>query len=97
MDGFRQSARDGLRGAAELGFRPIELSAPGREISPEALTDSGRRHLKRYIEGLGLSIAALGGDLGGRHFADSATLDERIDRTRKILEMAAELRALGLL
>lgn len=92
VDAFRQSPKDALRTAARLGFHPVQLSAVEGPIEPRQLSGSGRRHLLRYADGLGLSLAILGADLRGRRFADPASLDEHIDRTRQILEMAAELR-----
>lgn len=92
VDAFRQSPKDALRTAAGLGFHPVQLSAVEGPIEPRQLTGSGRRHLLRYADGLGLSLVALGADFRGRRFADPASLDERIERTRLILEMAAELR-----
>ncbi len=92
IDSFRRSAKEALRQASALGLRPVQLSAATGDVSPEALGDTGRRHLRRYVDGLGLTLAGLGADLGGRRFADSAHSDERLDRTRRILELASELR-----
>ncbi len=43
------------------------------------------------MHGLGLRLSALGGDLGGTRFDDGAALERRLDKTRRIIELAAEL------
>lgn len=92
LEGLGQEARDALQSASRLGFRQVELPAAVGSVSPAELSGTGRRHLLKYVSGLGLELAALGGDLGGARFADSARLEQRLDRTRAIIEMAADLR-----
>ncbi len=82
----------GLQSAARLGYRAVELAATHGDVDPANLSQSGARHLRRYVDGLGLELAALGGQLGASGFSDPATVDARIDRTRQILELAARLR-----
>jgi sugar phosphate isomerase/epimerase len=92
LDSFGQPIKDALRSAADLELRQVELPATTREVDPIELGRSGRRHLLHYVSGLGLNLAALGGDLGGARFTDSSALDQRLEKTRRIIEMAAELR-----
>jgi L-ribulose-5-phosphate 3-epimerase len=92
VDDLRLDPKSGLLRASEMRFRAVELGATRGEIAPENLSTTGRRHLRRYVDGLGLTFQALGGDLGGARFSDSTRLDENLDRTRRILEMAADLR-----
>lgn len=67
------------------------MPATSSEVNPEVLSVSGRRHLQRHVAGLGLELSALGGDLGGIRFGDSSGLEQRLERTRRIVEMAADL------
>jgi sugar phosphate isomerase/epimerase len=92
LDSFGQPPREALRLAAELAFREVEMPVVSGEVEPNHLSHSGRRHLARYVTGLGLHLAALGGDIGGSRLADSAALEERLDRVRRIMELAAQLR-----
>lgn len=92
LDSLGQPVKESLLAASRLGLRRVELPAVSGEVSPETLSQSGRRHLGRHAAGLGLQLSALGGDLGGPRFADSIASEERLDRTRRIIEMAAEMR-----
>lgn len=92
VDSLGLPAKDGLARASELGFSAAELAARG-QIDPRELGRTGRRHLAKYVQGLGLSLTGLDGDLGGRRFADPARVQEYIERARRVLEMAAEVGA----
>lgn len=92
LDSLGRPVKESLQAASQLGLRQIELPAASGEISPEELSQTGRRHLLRHVAGLGLQLSALGGDLGGARFGDPALLEERLDRTRRIIELAADLR-----
>ncbi len=92
LDSFGQPAREALRSAARLAFREVELPVVEGEVEPGNLSRTGRRHLMHYVRGLGLRLAALGGDLGGTRFDDGSALERRLDKTRQIIELAAELK-----
>ncbi len=84
-------AKDGLRAASELGFHVVEISAADKELDPAQLSTSGRRHLLRYTDGLGLRMDAIAADLPGLTLTDPQTVDERVERTRRIIELASEV------
>lgn len=84
-------ARTALTRAAELGFDSVELWAAGGELSPVALSASGRRHVRRFVEGLRLGLAALSADLPHLRLTDAAAVDERISRTTAVLDLAVDL------
>jgi sugar phosphate isomerase/epimerase len=44
------------------------------------------------VSSLGLHLGALGGDLGGARFSDSSQVEQRLEKTRQIMQAAAELR-----
>ncbi len=91
IEDLRLPTKDGLRRAAELGCRFVELPTASGELSPRALSASGRRHLSRFVDGFGLRIAALTVDVPGLRLTDPRTVDERILRTCETIEMAREL------
>jgi sugar phosphate isomerase/epimerase len=91
LDSFGQPIREGLASASRFGLRRIELPAVGGEVDPEQLSRSARRHLRHYMGGLGLELSALGSDLGGARFNDPSTLERRLEKTRAVMEMAAEM------
>ena len=90
LDSFRQPVKAALQSAARLQFREIEMPAV-REVEPAQLSRSGRRELAHYVRGLGLQLSALAADLGGTRFGQGAGMEERLDRTRQIIQLAAEL------
>src|SRR5690606_18135078 len=92
LDSFNQPARQALQSAARLAFREVELPAVSGEVDPANLSQTGRRHLLHYVNSQGLRLAALGGDLGGARFNDSAPIERRLDKTRQIIELAAALK-----
>lgn len=91
IDDLRLPAKEALSKAAELQFRTIEFGAVCGELSPEQLSGSGRRHLGRILNGLGLTAASITADLPGLRFTDGRNIEERIVRTCRILDMAADL------
>lgn len=92
LDSFGRPVKESLQSASQLGLRRIEMPAASGEVSPDALSQTGRRHLQRHVAGLGLELSALGGDLGGARFSDRSGLEKRLDRTRRMIELAADLR-----
>ncbi|MCH8853541.1 MAG: sugar phosphate isomerase/epimerase, partial [Planctomycetes bacterium] len=91
LDDFGAPPKEALRAASELGFRCVQIGALQGPISPGQLDESGRRHLRRFAEGLGLQIIALRVDFGGSRFLDPSRTDYCIDHTRRVLELAREL------
>ncbi len=92
VDDIRLPLKDALRKAAELKFQVVEIPAATGEAAPRSLSSSGRRHLARYVEGLGLGIASLTGDMPALRLSDSRTADERVARTCDIIDVAKDLK-----
>ena len=91
IDDFRLGTKEGLRRAADLHFRVVEMATVEGELAPNQLSSSGRRHLARFVEGQGLRLGALVADMPGLHLADSRTVDERVERTLKIIDLAKDM------
>lgn len=91
IEDFRLPVKDGLGLVAKLACRVVELPSASGETSPRELSASGRRHLSRYVESLGLRIAALTIDVPGLRLTDPRTVDERILRTCESIDLAREL------
>ncbi len=81
--------REALRTAKRLGAHGVQLWIVDNDLDPQTLTRSGRLELMSYMGYLGLEPAALCGDLGG--FAEAATVDERIARTKGMFDLCVEL------
>ncbi len=92
VDDLRLPIKDAFQKAVELAFDVVELPAAVGETAPRSLSSSGRRHLARYVEGLGLSVSALAADMPGLRLTDSNAVDERVTRTREIIDLAKDLK-----
>jgi len=91
VDSLRLPIREGLKVAKDLGADGVQIYAVSGEMSPENLTSSDRKELKNYIASLGLEISALCGDLGGHGFQDRTANPEKIEKSKRILDLAVEL------
>ena len=91
VDDFKMSTKNALKRAAALNLRAVELSTVAGEVAPENLTPSGRRHLLRLVDSLGLRLVSLVADIPGLRLTDPRTAEERVERTRRVVELAADL------
>jgi sugar phosphate isomerase/epimerase len=91
IDDFQVPAKEGFQRAAELGLSGVEFGAAVGDLSPENLSRSGRKHVTRLVEGLGLRLTSLVADMPGLRLTDPKSIQERIDRTCRIVEMSLEL------
>ncbi|MEC0207506.1 sugar phosphate isomerase/epimerase family protein [Paenibacillus ehimensis] len=91
VDSFGIGVREGLRKAKEVGADGVQIYAVSGEMDPAALTAEARRELKAYIASLGLEISALCGDLGGHGFQDGAANPAKVEKSKRILDLALDL------
>lgn len=90
-DSFGIGVRDGLKKAAEVGAEGVQIYAVSGEMDPDNLSTAARKELKAYIDSLGLEISALCGDLGGHGFQDAAQNPQKVEKSKRILDLAVEL------
>ncbi|MEK6676739.1 MAG: sugar phosphate isomerase/epimerase family protein [Planctomycetota bacterium] len=91
IDDFRLPVKDALHRAAELNLRHVELSTVVGDLAPNNLSPSGRRHLLRLFDQLGLKLAALTADIPRIGLTDPKTVDERVQRTLQIIDLSRDL------
>ncbi|WP_340009419.1 sugar phosphate isomerase/epimerase family protein [Paenibacillus sp. FSL K6-0276] len=91
VDSFQVGVKEGLRKAKEAGADGVQIYAVQGEFDPANLSQSVRREWKDYIASLGLEISALVGDLGGHGFQDPAQNRAKIEKSKRIMELAKEL------
>ena len=83
--------RDQIREAARIGAKGVVVDAVG-DVSPDRLSESGRRELRHLLRSVELTPVALG--LPTRRPFDSLDqLDDRLRRTERAFAMAYELGA----
>jgi len=91
INDLRMETRAALQKAAELDLRAVELATVEGPLAPANLSATGRRHLARYASGLGLELTSFVADLRRLSFCDPSAVDERVERTCAILDMAREM------
>lgn len=91
VDSFGVGVREGLKKAKEVGAEGVQIYAVKGEMDPDNLSPAARKELKAYIEDLGLEISALVGDLGGHGFQDENENPKKIEKSKRILDLAVEL------
>lgn len=91
LDSFGVGVTEGLKKAREIGADGVQIYAVSGEMDPAVLTGSKRKELRDYIEGLGLEISALCGDLAGHGFQDAEANPAKIEKSKRILDLAVEL------
>ena len=91
VDSLCMPLHDGIQKAAELGASGLQMYAVAGEMAPDNLGTRERKELRSYIESLGLEVSAVCGDLGGHGFSVSEANPKRIERTKRIIELAKDL------
>lgn len=90
-DCFRLPLRQGIERAAQLGAQGVQIYAVAGDMAPENLSAAQRADLLRYIKSLGLKVSALCGDLGGHGFAVPEDNARRVERSKRILDLALDM------
>ncbi|SHE46511.1 Sugar phosphate isomerase/epimerase [Caldanaerobius fijiensis DSM 17918] len=91
VDSFRLPLKEGIKKAKELGAEGIQIYAVSGEMAPENMSSSKRKELLNYIKDNGLVVSALCGDLGGHGFAIKEDNPARIERSKRIMDLAKDL------
>lgn len=89
-DCFKLPLNESIKLAGELGFDGIQIYATTGEFSPEALTTERKSEIKSLLKENHLEISALCGDMGGYGFQIKEDNDERIEKTKRIIDLAEE-------
>lgn len=89
-DCFKLPLAESIALAGELGFDGIQIYATGGEFSPDVLDAEAKARIKEMLQKNGLEISALCGDMGGYGFQIAADNAERIEKTKRIINLAEE-------
>ncbi len=90
LESLRLRNKDGIKAASTLGFKGIQIDATQRDITPENLSQTGRRELRRVIDLNRLELCALGGELG-TGFINENEFDFLINRIKAIPNQCSNL------
>lgn len=91
IDSFRLPVKEAVKKAAEVGAQGIQVYSTKGEMAPENLSGAQRKEFLKLVKDNGLVISALCGDLGGGGFAFAERNAEKIEKSKRILELAKEL------
>ena len=83
--------RDAIPAAARIGAHGLQLQTD-KELAPESLSQTGRRHLLHSLQNQRLELVALG-TTTRRGFDVLDKLESRIQFIKKSIKLAADLRA----
>jgi sugar phosphate isomerase/epimerase len=89
-DCFQLPLEESLALAGKLGFDGVQIYATTGEFSPQTLTPERKAQIKKFLRENGLQISALCGDMGGYGYQIEADNPERIEKTKAIIDLAAE-------
>ncbi len=91
IDSFRTDIPTAVKKAAAVGAQGIQVYATRGEMAPENLTGAKRAEFLDLVKSNGLTISALCGDLGGGGFMWKEKNPEKIERSKRIIDLAKEL------
>lgn len=91
VESFRIGLEAGLRTAAELKVDGVQISATSGEMHPAKLQGRARANLRKRLADSGLEISALCGDFGGHGFQVAAENRQRIEDSKRVMELAIDL------
>ena len=79
--------------AAKNGFDGVQIYATSGEFSPETLTEEKKAEIKKLLKENNLEVSALCGDMGGYGFEIEKDNAERVEKTKRIIDLAVEFGA----
>ena len=86
---FKKSHEEGILKAASLGLNGVQIYATNGEFSPELSTEK-KDFYKKLLKDNGLVVSALCGDMGGHGFEIAEDNPVRIEKTKRIIDLAKE-------
>jgi len=91
LDGFRKDVKTALALAEQVGAQGVQIYATEGETAPENLPPAKRRELLDMVKSHGLAVSALCGDLGSGGFSRAEANAAKIERSKRILDLAKDL------
>ncbi|MBQ2828353.1 MAG: sugar phosphate isomerase/epimerase [Clostridia bacterium] len=91
VDSFRLPMAEAVKKAKEVGAQGIQVYASHGDMAPENMTPQKISEFKKLVSDNGLVISALCGDLGGGGFVHPDRNAEKVEKSKRILDLAKEL------
>ena len=91
VESFRCGIKGGLEKAASLGVSGVQMYATSGELAPENMTPAKIKEVRDMVSSNGLVISAICGDLGGGGFRIPEDNKWKIEKSKRIMDLALEL------
>jgi len=91
LDSLQMSFGDALRAASDAEVDGIQFYAAAHHMASVEFDYKSAKSLRKKVEGYGLEISALCGDLGGHGFEIPDENPLKIEQTKEIIDFASEL------
>lgn len=91
IDSFRTDITTAVKKAADVGAQGFQVYATRGEMAPENMNAAKISEFKKLVADNGLAISALCGDLGGGGFCFADRNPEKIEKSKRIIDLAKEL------
>ena len=88
-DCFKKNHEEGIKQAVKLGLDGVQIYATTGEFSP-TLSEEEKTAYKALLKEKGLVVSALCGDMGGYGFEIAKDNADRIEKTKRIIDLAVE-------
>ncbi len=92
-DCFKKTHFEAIKIAARLGLCGVQIYATTGEFSPETLTEEQKSEYKKLLSDNGMCVSALCADMGGYGFEREEDNVIRIEKTKRIIDLASEFGA----
>ncbi|MDR1734088.1 MAG: sugar phosphate isomerase/epimerase [Oscillospiraceae bacterium] len=91
VDCFKQPMPEALASAAAVGCTGVQVYSTRGDRAPENMNAAARREFLDLVKSHGLVISALCGDLGGGGFTKPDMNPAKIEKSKRILDLAKDL------
>ena len=89
-DCFKEGVDRGIELAGQLGFNGVQIYATSGVFSADGLDKASRAKYKKLLLDNKLEVSALCGDMGGHGFQIAADNPLRIEKTKRIIDLAED-------
>ncbi len=91
-DSFKLDIMESIRRSAELGAQGVQVYATnGYVLDAETVTDATLGEFQRVLKENNIIVSALCGDFGGHGFVDAKENKIRVEKSKRILDLAKAL------
>lgn len=90
LESFHLPLLEAMEKARQIGVQGVQIYVSRGEVTPETMTKDKIVELKHALDANGLVISALCGDLGKPGFQDRTQNAARIEKSKRIMDLAKE-------